>query len=157
MLLSPSESLGFVVCASVLILDALLGRFRVRHYFQVGFPLGGLRLAADVESVATRAKVMRNVKLFVCDLPCGTYGLRYGFLGNWLPSLTKGILRTAGPDKTVFSISLNWGATALLGTLILQLFDREHVVLWGLLLSFVVLLIWFQWSETINGLRNALR
>jgi hypothetical protein len=57
----------------------------------------------------------------------------------------------------VVSISLNWGATALLGTLILQLFDREHVVLWGLLLSFVVLLIWFQWSETINGLRNALR
>ncbi len=157
MLLSPAETLGFVICSSVLILDALLGRLRLRHYFQAGFPLGGLKLESDGESVATRAKAMKNVKLFVCELPGGTYGLRYGFLGNWLPSFTKGVLRSAGPDKSVFSISLNWGATALLGALLVQLFYRENLVLWVLLLAVVVLLIWFQWTETIDGLRKGLR
>jgi hypothetical protein len=129
----------------------------LRHYFQAGFPLGGLKLESDGESVATRAKAMKNVKLFVCELPGGTYGLRYGFLGNWLPSFTKGVLRSAGPDKSVFSISLNWGATALLGALLVQLFYRENLVLWVLLLAVVVLLIWFQWTETIDGLRKGLR
>lgn len=154
MLLSPSDTLGFVICASVLILDAFLGRVRLRHYFQLGLPLGRIQLSADGEGVAKTAKAMKNVKLFVCELPDGTYGLRYGFLGNWLPSFTKGVLRTAGPDKSVFSINLNWGATALLGAHIFQLFSGENLVVWGLLLAFIVLLVWFQWTETIDGLRK---
>jgi hypothetical protein len=156
MLLSDDAILGFVMCSSILIFDALLGKLRLRQYFQVGVPLGSMGLAADAQSVATKAMAMTRVRVHVCELPGGTYGLRYGFLGNWLPSFTKGVLRPAGADKSVFSISLNLGATALLGALTVQLFYREDLVLWGFLLAMVVLLVWFQRTETITGLRKAL-
>jgi hypothetical protein len=154
MSLSDLEILGFVCCAVVLICDALLGRLPLPGYYRFGIPLARFILPFDVEEVTRRAQGVRSLRLFVRSLSESRYGIRYGFLGNWLPSLTKVVVQSDQHRSSKISVSLNWGCTLLLTGLLTQLLLRQDKLVWLGLLVAVLLMVWFQCDEMVRALRR---
>jgi hypothetical protein len=152
--LSDLEILGFVCCAVLLICDALLGRLPFPWYYRFGIPVARFTLPFDVEEVARRAEEVKSVRLLVRVLSERRYGIRYGFLGNWLPSLTKVMVRPDQHRSIRIGVSLNWGCTLLLTGLLTQLLLRQDRLLFLGLLAAVLLMVWLQYDEMVRALQQ---
>jgi hypothetical protein len=150
---SDTEILVFVSCAFILILDAVLGRARIAIYYRLGVPVASFNVAMGLEEAMRNARESRLARLYVRALTNSSYGIRYGFLGNWIPSFTKLTARSDG-ETTQIWMTLNWGCTLLLAALSIQFFLRPEKIMIGFLLALVLLMIWFQYDETASAIKK---
>jgi hypothetical protein len=156
-LLSPEEVLGFCLWAFVYFAEGLVGMTRNHLYYSIGFPLGKLVSSEPMVEFIARVQGNRTVKLFGFALQDGSGGLRYKYLGNWLPSFIKASIRTEQPGELKIRFNLNWATTLLLGALLYQSIVRDGyaALVWQLMLWVWLYFLWIQYSEIRDVVRGA--